>query len=366
MIFSEQGDPMKVFESLKLGRIELKNRIVMAPLTRSRAIGNVPNDLMVEYYSQRADAGLLITEGTSPSPNGLGYARIPGIFNSEQVAGWKKVTQAVHAKGGRIFLQMMHCGRVGHPANLPTGAQVLGPSAIAVSGKIWTDSQGEQPYPTPMAMTDAQVKSTIQEYIRGCELAIEAGFDGVELHAANGYLMEQFLNPKANQRTDQYGGSAENRMRFVLEIAQGAAEKIGADRLGIRVSPYGANCDMGAFDGVDAFYGELAKKLSNTGLAYMHVVDHSAMGAPAPSSEVKRQIRENFKGIYLLSGGYTVEKAERDLIEGKGELVAFGKDFISNPDLVERLKRNLPLNPWDGSTFYTPGPKGYTDYPAHK
>lgn len=356
---------MKIFETIQLGRIQLKNRIVMAPLTRSRAIGNVPNDLMAEYYSQRTGAGLLITEGTSPSPNGLGYARIPGLYNQEQVKAWKKVTDGVHAKGGLIFMQMMHCGRVSHPANLPDGAQVLAPSAVPLTGKIWTDSAGEQPYALAQEMTLAQVKEAIQEYIHSAELAIEAGFDGVELHAANGYLLEQFLNPRANKRTDAYGGSAENRMRFLLEVAKGAAVKIGADRIGLRVSPYGANCDMGAFDGIDSFYGDLAKKMSDIGLAYIHVVDHSALGASPVSPEAKRLIRENFKGLYILSGGYDLERAEKDLQDGKGDLVAFGRNFISNPDLVTKLQKNWPLTAVDPSTFYTPGAKGYTDYPVH-
>lgn len=351
-----------LFEATKLGRMNLQNRVVMAPLTRSRAIGNVPNDLMVEYYAQRAGAGLLITEGTSPSPNGLGYARIPGLFNAEQVAGWKKVTDAVHKKGGRIFVQLMHTGRVGHPANLPQGAKVLAPSALQLAGETWTDTDGQQPYAIPRAMSEADVKAAVQEYIRSAELAIEAGFDGVELHAANGYLMEQFLNPRTNQRTDSYGGSSDNRMRFVLEVAKGAVEKIGGDRVGIRVSPYGANCGMGAFDGIDEFYGELSRRLSDLGLLYIHVVDHSPMGAPPVSPEVKRLIRENFKGAYILSGGYDVAKAEADLTERKGDLVAFGRPFISNPDLVAKLKSGASLKPADPTTFYTPGAKGYTDY----
>lgn len=355
----------KLFEPAKVGTLDLKNRVVMAPMTRSRAVDNTPTDLVAEYYAQRSGAGLIITEGTSPSPHGLGYARIPGLFNEAQVAGWKKTTDAVHAKGAKIFVQLMHTGRASHGANLPKDAKVLAPSAIALTGKIWTDSAGQQDYPTPHAMTEAEVKSTIQEYIKAGELAVKAGFDGVELHGANGYLIEQFLNSNANRRTDSYGGSSENRMRFALEIARGLAEKIGPKKVAVRVSPYGSFNDMGAFDGIDKFYGDFAAKLSDIGLEYVHVVNHSATGAPAPSVEVQKLIRENFKGTYILSGGYDLKRAEHDLAENKGDLVAFGRPFISNPDLVEKLRDGQALTELDASTLYTAGAKGYTDYVAN-
>ena len=351
----------KLFSSYKLGRYDLKNRIVMAPLTRSRATGNVPNDLMVRYYGERAAAGLIITEGTSPSANGLGYARIPGLFSPAQVQGWKKVTDAVHANGGRIFVQLMHTGRVSHLANMPAGTTVLAPSAIQLGGTMWTDDHGMQPHTTPKEMTLDDIAHARKEYVDSAKLAIEAGFDGVELHAANGYLMEQFLNPNVNKRQDAYGGSADGRQRFVLETAAEVAKAIGGDRVGLRISPYGAFNETGAFDGIDAFYGDLSRKLSELKLAYIHVVDHSSMGAPAPSAEVKRLIRENFKGAYLLSGGYNAERAEQDLTEGKGELVAFGRPFIANPDLVEKLRTGAAMKEPDASKFYTPGPEGYVD-----
>ena len=353
---------MKLFEPFTLGKIKLQNRVVMAPLTRSRAAGNVPNDLMAQYYGQRASAGLIITEGTSPSPNGLGYARIPGLFNQEQLQGWKKVTQAVHNKNGKIFMQIMHTGRVSHVANLPAGAKILAPSAVAVSGQVWTDTQAMQNYPIPNEMSESEIREAAAEYVKSAELAMEAGFDGVELHAANGYLLEQFLNPKSNRRTDAYGKTPEGRMKFVLDVAKAVVAKIGADRTGMRISPYGAANDTGAFEGVDEFYVSLTKKLADLGLVYIHVVDHSAMGAPAVSPELKRKIRQTFKGAFILSGGYDATKAQHDLIEDKGDLVAFGRGFISNPDLVEKMRVRTPLKPADSSTFYSPGPKGYTDY----
>jgi len=344
---------MKLFEPYKLGKITLQNRVVMAPLTRSRAIGNIPNEVAIEYYAQRASAGLIITEGTSPSPNGVGYARIPGIYSTEQARAWKKITDAVHAKGGHIFLQMMHTGRVTHAANLPSGARVVAPSAITAKGQMWTDTNGLQDLPQPTALTTAEVESTIQEFIDGARRAVnDAGFDGVELHGANGYLIEQFLNPNTNQRGDIYG---KDRMEFAVRLAQGVAQVIGADKVGIRLSPYGTFNDMGSFEGVDAFYAQLAQRLSQIGIAYVHVIDHG-------QGEVKRLIRENFKGAYILAQNYDVKRAEQDLLENKGDLVAFGRAFISNPDLVERMKQGVPLTEADSSTFYTAGPKGYTDY----
>ncbi|WP_413560277.1 alkene reductase [Bdellovibrio sp. HCB209] len=351
-----------LFQPIQMGRIKLSNRVVMAPMTRSRAEGGIANDMIVKYYADRASAGLIITEGISPSANGLGYTRIPGLYNDAQAASWKKVTDAVHAKGGHIFVQLMHTGRASHQDNIPKGAKILAPSALKLSGKIWTDTAGQQDYPTPNEMTLDEVKTAIQEYIHSAELAIQAGFDGVELHGANGYLIEQFLNPNANKRTDMYGGSDENRMRFVLEIAKGIVASIGGDRLGIRISPYGVFNDTGAFEGINQFYMTLSQKLSDLGLVYIHVVDHSAMGAPPVNPEIKTLIQQNFKGLYITSGGYDEARAEKDLMDKKGDLVAFGRPFISNPDLVQKLKEGKPLTPADHNTFYTPGNKGFNDY----
>ena len=351
-----------LFTPTTLGKLQLKNRVVMAPMTRSRAIGNVPNDLMAKYYSMRADAGLIITEGTSPSANGLGYARIPGMFSDEQVKGWKQVNAAVHAKGGKTFIQLMHTGRVSHPANMPAGARVLAPSALATPGEMWTDSSGMQPHPVPVEMSEADIALTVAEFANSSKRAIEAGFDGVELHGANGYLIDQFLNIATNKRTDKWGGSVENRIRFAVEVAKATADAIGADRVGMRISPYGAFNGTATDAKTDALYLRLIEELNNIGLVYIHVVDHSSMGAPEVSHELKAKIRANFKGKYILSGGYDAARANADLDAQKGDLVAFGRPFISNPDLVTKLKNGTALTAPDPGTFYTPGEKGYTDY----
>lgn len=356
-----------IFNSYKLGELMLKNRIVMAPMTRSRAIGNVPNDLMASYYGQRADAGLIITEGTSPSPNGLGYSRIPGIFSADQVEGWKKVTSAVHAKGGKIFVQLMHTGRISHQLNLPKGAIILAPSAVKPAGQMWTDSDGMQDFPTPKEMSSAELFRAKEEYLNASKNAITAGFDGVELHGANGYLLEQFISPVSNQRTDNYGGSIENRCRFVIEVAEAVANAIGKEKVGIRFSPYGVASDMPHYPEIDKTYSYLTKKINEIGLVYIHLVDHSAMGAPQVPASIKKTIRENFKGNLILSGGYDINRAEQDIENKSGDLIAFGRPFINNPDLVYRLQNGKPLSTeLDMNTFYTPDSKGYTDYAFSK
>lgn len=359
---------MELFKSYKLGVIELKNRMVMAPMTRSRAIGNLASKLVAEYYTQRASAGLIITEGVSPSPNGLGYARIPGLYSPEQTLSWRQVTAGVHDQGGRIFLQMMHGGRVGHKLNLPPGAELVAPSAIAVKGKIWTDSQGEQPYDLPREMTPEDIRKAIAEYVQTARNAITAGFDGVEIHGANGYLINQFLDPVSNQRNDVYGRDPAGRNRFALEVATEVTVAIGAARVGVRLSPYGVFNDMGgAYAGIAEQYTALSAALGRLGLAYLHLVDHSAMGAPKPQPETVDTMCREFRaagGRIILSGGYDRDRAEADLQSGAADLIAFGRPFIANPDLVKRLKAGTPLATPDMATFYTPGPKGYTDYPV--
>lgn len=353
-----------LFQTYNLGQLTLQNRAVMAPMTRSRAINNIPNDLMVTYYQQRAGAGLIITEGTSPSPNGLGYARIPGIFNQEQVAGWRKVTDAVHAKGAKIFIQLMHTGRVSHHVNLPEGAKVIAPSDMTAAGDMWTDAEGMKPHTQPHALTTEEVKATIQEYVNAAKLAVDAGFDGVELHAANGYLIEQFINGVVNNRKDEYGGSVANRSKFLLEIAEQTIAAIGKEKVGVRFSPFSGFNDITAYNEVTETYDYLSKKLNDLGVAYLHFLDHSPNGLDLVPADLRATVRANFKGALIWCGAYDLERANQDLQDGKADLIAFGKPFISNPDLVERLQQNLALAQPDFNTLYTSDEKGYTDYPA--
>jgi N-ethylmaleimide reductase len=353
-----------LFDPYPSPALRLKNRIVMAPMTRNRAIeANTPNALMAEYYAQRAGAGLIVTEGTSPSPNGLGYPRIPGLFNDAQVAGWRLVTDAVRAQGAKIFVQLMHTGRIGHPANLPAGARVLGPAAAPCSGQMYTDALGLQPHPAPQPMSVDDIKAAIAEFAHAATLAVQAGFDGIELHAANGYLLEQFLNANVNTRTDDYGGSAANRLRLVLEVARATVEAIGPQRVGIRLSPFGVFNDTGSFDGVEDQYLVLARELSALRLVYLHLVDHSALGAPEVPAAFKARLQTAFAGTFIASGGFDHERAERVLAEGRADLVAFGRPWIANPDLVERMRDGIALATPDPATFYSPGTAGYTDYP---
>ena len=353
-----------LFSKSTLGKLELQNRMVMAPMTRSRSIDNIPGDLVRDYYAQRASAGLIITEGTSPSPNGLGYPRIPGIFSSAQVAAWTPVNQAVHTHGAKIFIQLMHCGRIAHPLNLPAGARVIAPSAIAATGEMYTDAEGMKPNATPQAMTSADIKSTIEEFAQAAKNAVAAEFDGIELHAANGYLLEQFIRPNSNVRTDEYGGSIENRARFVLEVVDAAIAAIGKEKVGIRLSPFGVFNDMPDYPAMASDYTYLAQQLNARGLVYVHLVDHSPMGAPEVPQSIKATIRREFKGCLILSGGYDAERAESDLATQKCDLIAVGRPFLANPDLVARWKTHAAVNAPDFSTFYTPGVKGYTDYPT--
>ncbi len=359
------------FEPAKLGALALSNHLVMAPMTRSRALGSIPNAMMAEYYRQRASAGLIITEGTSPSAAGMGYARIPGLYNPEQVAGWKLTTEAVHAAGGKIFVQFMHCGRIFHPLNLPAGAEAVAPSAVAAQGQMWTDQQQMQAMPTPRALTTAEVRSVVQEHVQAARLALEAGFDGVELHGANGYLLEQFLNPASNQRTDEYGGSVENRVRFVLEVAKAVAEAIGPERTGIRLSPWSTFNDQPTYPEIEATYALLAGELQQLNLAYLHLVDPARPGGPAEVAQTVATIRQQFTNPMILNGGYdALPRIEESLSSGRAQLISIGRPYVSNPDLVARLQQHIPLTPGNPATYYAPGPtgfaEGYTDYPTAK
>ncbi len=357
----------KLFTPKKIGSLEVKNRIVMSPMTRCRAIGNVPNDLMAEYYKQRSGAGLIITEGTSPSPNGLGYARIPGIFNNQQLEGWKKITSAVHKSGAKIFVQLMHTGRISHPLNMPEGAQIIAPSSVKAAGQMWTDSKQLQDFPIPKMMLAEDIFNAKKEYVTAAKNAMEAGFDGVELHSANGYLLEQFLSPVSNIRTDKYGGSIENRCQFVIEVVTAVAETIGKDKTAIRISPYGVASDMPHYPEIDATYEYLSEQLNKIGIAYIHIVDHSSMGAPVVPLEIKKLIRSNFKNAIVLSGGYDKERGDADIQSGLGDFVAFGRPFINNPDLVDRFMNNQALSQdLKMDLFYSADKEGYTDYPGFK
>ncbi|MGH8105049.1 MAG: alkene reductase [Arenimonas sp.] len=352
-----------LFSPKTIGQLALQNRIVMAPMTRSRAIDNIPNDTMRDYYQQRNTAGLLITEGTSPSANGLGYARIPGIFNQQQADAWGKIAKAVHAGGSKLVVQLMHTGRIGHELNLPAGHSLIGPSAVAAAGQMWTDQQGMQNHPVPKAMDRNDLERVKQDFVHASKLAIGAGLDGVELHAANGYLLGQFLNPRSNVRNDEYGGSAENRRRYLLEVLDAVSAEIGAGRVGVRISPFNPFNDLAAnYENEEAEYLELTAELARRNIAYLHVI---ATPGAVPDSSVQA-IRDAFPGPLMLAGEFNRERAEAALNSGIADVVAFGKPFIGNPDLPARLLKNIALNAFNPDALYTPGPQGYSDYQPHE
>ncbi len=339
--------------------LKFKNHIVMAPMTRSRAIDNIPNDLMAEYYGQRSGAGLIVTEGTAPSPEALGYPRIPGIFNLAQIVGWKKITDTVHRHNSKIFLQLMHTGRVGNILNLPKGEHLIGPSNQKVSGQIYTDAEGMQEYSEPVALTTQGVYDLIKSFVTASENAIKAGFDGVELHAAHGYILEQFLNPHVNNRTDDFGGSIPKRCKLIVEVTRQVANAIGKDKVGIRFSPFSTFNDMPAYDKeeVHQTYSLLAKEMEEIGIAYLHLSAN-----PDIPQKTYDALRKNFTNTMILCNGLTPKKAEDALNGGFADLVAFARNFMANPDLVARIEKEANLNEVDYTTAYTPGPKGYTDY----
>lgn len=344
-------------------KLELKNHLVMAPMTRSRAIDNLPNPLMETYYGQRTGAGLIVTEGTAPAPEALGYPRIPGIFSLQQVEAWKPITTKVHQDGTKIFLQLMHTGRIGHTDNLPKGVSLIGATALKAVGQIFTDTKGLQDFSEPLPLTKAGINKVIDDFVYASKNAIEAGFDGVEIHGANGYLLEQFLNPNVNNRTDEYGGSIINRSRFTLDVVQAVAQAIGNGKVGIRFSPFSKLGDLALYDEekVTDTYGWLAQSLNGLHIAYLHI----AVNAPIPEKTFQT-IRSNFSKTIILSNGLTPETGEEALHSGFADLVAFGRSFLSNPDFVERIKVGAALNPVDYAHLYTPGSVGYIDYPVLK
>lgn len=348
-----------LFTPVALGAIELANRIVMAPMTRDRAgPGDVPTALMVEYYAQRASAGLIVTEGAQPSAVGKGYWRTPGIHSAEQVEGWRAVADAVHARGGRIVMQLMHCGRVVVPANRGFDADVIAPSAIACPAPVPGPDGVPVPTATPREITVEEMPALLEEYAQAARNAIAAGLDGVELHCASGYLINQFLNPASNQRTDEYGGSAENRIRFPIAVLCALADAIGADRVGFRISPGNPYNGMDPSDPA-ATFGPFVKAADALGLAFCHVVD---MGLP--DLDTLALLRANFSGPIIANNNLKADSARALLDAGQAEAVSFGRAYIANPDLVERIAAGAPLAKPDFSLLYTGEERGYTDYPT--
>lgn len=353
-----------LFSPLTLGEIEIPNRLVMAPLTRLRSgVEGVPGPLVVEHYRQRASLGLIVSEGTYPTPAGQSYPGQPGLVTEDQIAGWKKVTDAVHAEGGRIFAQVMHGGRVSHP-DITGGHEIVAPSAVGIDGEVRTPN-GKKPYPVPRELSTDELPSVIQEIVTASRNAVEAGFDGVELHSANGYLLHEFLAPNTNVRTDSYGGSPENRARFVIETVNAVVEALGANRVGIRISPEHSVQGIAETDPADvrATYEVLVDTIAPLNLAYLSILHHD------PTGELVQDLRERFKGTFLVNTGFGVvttrDEALALVADGHADAVVVGRPAIANPDLARRWREGLPLNEPDPSTFYGEGAKGYTDYPFY-
>jgi N-ethylmaleimide reductase len=356
-----------LYDPIPMGEITLQNRIVMAPLTRNRSVGLKPGDLAVEYYRQRASAGLIIAEAAQISPMGQGYLDTPGIYSAEQVAAWRRVTDSVHAAGGRIFVQLWHVGRISHSSLLPGGAAPVSSTDRRPNAMTFAAAGFVEVSP-PRALRDDEIPGLITDYRHAARCAIDAGFDGVEVHAANNYLLEQFLRDSANDRSGPYGGSITNRARLVIEVMQAIGDEIGAGRAGIRLSPMTTFNDTPRDSHPQALYNHIAERLAPLGLAYLHVVEGETGGAREPQDAERpfdyAAMRERFGGLWMVNNGYDRQDAERAVAGGRADLVAFGRPFISNPDLVRRLRERAPLNPPDEETFYGGGAKGYTDYPT--
>ncbi|MES2501702.1 MAG: alkene reductase [Pseudomonadota bacterium] len=352
---------LDLFSPAKLGSIALKNRIVMAPLTRNRAgEGGVPQDLNVTYYEQRASAGLIVTEATPISAMGHGYPALPGIYTDEQVAGWKKITDAVHAKGGKIVIQIWHVGRISHPTLL-NGELPVAPSAIKPAGKAFT-YQGLVDYVEPRALDASELPAIVQDYVHATKCALKAGFDGVEIHAANGYLLDQFLRDGSNKRTDNYGGSFENRARLLLEVTKAVVETAGADKVGIRISPVNPFNDMHDSN-PQALFNYVVEQLNQFNLAYLHAVEGGIHGGGKADAFDFEQMRKLYKGAYMANLSYDKARGNEAIASGHADVIAYGVPFIANPDLVERYKTDAALNEADSKSFYGGTEKGYTDYP---
>ena len=370
---SDAGIEGRLFQPVTLGRYRLRHRLVMAPLTRSRARqpGNVPKPLNAAYYAQRASAALIISEATQVSLQGQGYAWTPGIHSREQIEGWRLVTGSVHGAGGLMFMQLWHVGRISHPLLQPDRMLPVAPSAIRPAGEAFVENdrgEGELvPFVTPRALQIEEMNYLIQQFARGARNALEAGFDGVEVHAANGYLLDQFLNSRTNRRSDGYGGSSQNRARLLLEVVEAVIQVWGADRVGVRLSPLGAFNDIGD-DEPEATFGYAARRLGEFGLAYLHIVNPATTALeqgtePDPTAlRMVDLIRQEYRGPLIVAGGFDRDSAEAWLEQGKADLIAFGRKFLANPDLPERMRLRTALNTPDPSTFYGGGAKGYTDY----
>lgn len=360
-----------LFATAKIGSLELKNRISMAPMTRARNEDGIPNENNALYYAQRADAGLIITEGTAISDTAKGVLYIPGLYTDEQVEGWKKVTKAVHEKGSTIFTQLWHVGRVSHTSNQPGGIAPVGPSDIqAVNSFAWGYDENGKEGPVvsskPRALSVNEIQQVVQDFANAAKNAMKAGFDGVELHGANGYLIEQFLNPFVNNRTDEYGGSIENRSRFLLEVVDAAIAAVGSEKVGIRLTPYGGLGDLPHYDEIEANYQYLAKELAKRNLVYIHLMDQLSKGSHALPDGFIERFRSWYDGVILLAGSMTRELSERLINAGTIDIAGFGEPFISNPDLVDRLENNWELTPPDRSLHYGLGNHGYTDWETYK
>jgi N-ethylmaleimide reductase len=354
-----------LFEPVELGPYRLRNRVVMAPLTRARAQGgDVPGPLAPEYYAQRAGAGLIIAEATQISPQGKGYAWTPGIYGAPHIEGWRRVTEAVHGKGGRIFLQLWHVGRISHPSLQPGEQLPVAPSAIAPQGKAFTET-GFIPYVTPRALETREIPQIVEDYRRAAQNALAAGFDGVEIHGANGYLLEQFIRDSTNKRNDRYGGSIENRARFLLEVADAVVDVWGGERVGVRLSPVSPANDLGPDSDPEATYSHIVAALNTLGLVYIHVIEGATQGPREVSNGFDLQVlRRLFNGRYIANNGYDLALAVEARRRTLADLIAFGRPFISNPDLVERLQKGAALSPLDRKTLYGGGAQGYVDYPT--
>ncbi len=362
-----------LFSTYNLGRLELKNRIVMPPMTRSRAAqGDVPTDLMATYYAQRASTGLIVTEGTQISRQGQGYAWTPGIYSPEQVEGWSKVTEAVHAEGGVIFAQLWHVGRISHVALQPCGEPPVSSSALVADGvKVFIDPKGKGPeggvgemvqHSKPRALTISEIKEIVKQYGAAAQNAMDAGFDGVEVHAANGYLINQFIDSQANTRTDEYGGSLENRLRFLEEVVSVIAEQIGPEKTGVRLAPF-TSLNGTVDDDPEATYLEAARRLNTLGVAYIHIAEADWEDAPGVPDGWKGKLREAYSGAIIYAGYYDKVKAEAAIASGDADLIGFGRATIANPDLPWRLQEGIALNQPESATFFGGQKRGYTDYP---